>query len=141
MRQRVHGVTEAAALAGERRNDAAPGRIEQARDLLRDATGSMRHREDADVTVHGAISSASNNQYFEATFRALRDHVDVGTQVYGESRLNSGPESLEDGLAKHADVEAIGERGAEDARREMRHHLEHSRNRLFGGSVLDLSMR
>ncbi|MCA0848511.1 FadR/GntR family transcriptional regulator [Salipiger thiooxidans] len=139
---RINRETEAAALAGERRNDAAPGRIEQARDLLRDATGSMRHRGDSDFTVHGANSSASNNQYFDTTFRALRDHVDVGTKLHGESRLNSGPESLEDVLAEHADiVEAIRERRPEDARREMRHHLEHSRDQCLGGSVLGLRMR
>jgi GntR family transcriptional repressor for pyruvate dehydrogenase complex len=45
-------------------------------------------------------------------------------------------------LAEHADIfGAIGARRPEDTRREMRHHLEHSRDRLFGGSVLGLSMR
>ncbi|WP_206893114.1 FCD domain-containing protein [Salipiger thiooxidans] len=92
--------------------------------------------------MNGAISGASNNQYFEATFRALRDDVDVGTKLHGESRLNSGPESLKDVLPEDADiVEAIGARRPEDARREMHHHLEHSRDQCLGGSVLGLSMR
>lgn len=139
---RINRETEAAALAGERRNDAAPGRIEQARDLLRHAGGSVRHRGDADFTVRGAISSASNNQSFEATFRAPRDHVDVGTKLHGRSRLRSGPESLEDVLTEHADIfEAIRERRPQDARLEMRHHLEHSRDQCLGCSVLGLRMR
>nr|WP_157374398.1 FadR/GntR family transcriptional regulator [Salipiger sp. CCB-MM3] len=139
---RINLETEAAALAAERRNAELLGEIEKALDLLRAATGSLQHREDADFMFHGSIARASNNQYFEATFRALRDHVNVGMKLHGESLMNDGRKGLEEVLDEHTRIyEAIGAQDPERARTEMRIHLEHSRDRLFGGGLLDLSLR
>ncbi len=139
---RINLETEAAALAAERRNTELLGEIEKALDLLRAATGSLQHREDADFMFHSAIARASNNQYFEATFRALRDHVNVGMKLHGESLMNDGRKGLEEVLAEHTQIfEAIRDREPELARSGMRRHLEHSRDRLFGGGLLDLSLR
>ncbi len=138
---RINLETEAAALAAARRNTAALTEIEQALDLLRAATGTLQHREDADFMFHSAVAQASNNQYFEATFRALRDHVNVGMKLHGESLMNDGRKGLEEVLAEHTAIfEAIRARAPEEARREMLNHLRHSRDRLFGGGVLDLMM-
>ncbi|WP_346432864.1 FadR/GntR family transcriptional regulator [Breoghania sp.] len=68
---RLNLETKTAELAAERHNDEILNEIEQALDLLRDATGSQQHREDADFDFHLAISKASNNQYFEATLCAI----------------------------------------------------------------------
>lgn len=134
--------TQAAALAAERRNVAALERIDTALDLLTAATGSLQHREDADFMFHSAIAQAANNQYFETTFGALREHVNVGMKLHGDSLLNDGRKSLEDVLAEHTRIrDAIKAQDAEKARIEMRAHLEHSRDRLFGGGLLDLRMR
>ncbi|MCA0942076.1 FadR family transcriptional regulator [Yangia mangrovi] len=139
---RINLETEAAALAAERRNAELLDDIEKALDLLRAATGSLQHREDADFMFHSSIARASNNQYFEATFRALRDHVNVGMKLHGESLMNDGRKGLEEVLAEHTQIfEAIRDREPELARRGMRSHLEHSRDRLFGGGLLDLSLR
>ena len=139
---RINLETEAAALAALRHNDEALTEIGRALELLRAATGSLQHREDADFMFHGAIAKASNNQYFEATFRALRDHVNVGMKLHGESLMNDGAKGLEDVLAEHARIyDGIRARDPQVARDEMRLHLEHSRDRLFGGGLLDLSMR
>ncbi|MCP1200842.1 FadR/GntR family transcriptional regulator [Notoacmeibacter sp. MSK16QG-6] len=138
---RINLETEAAALAAERHNPGLLAETEQALELLRAATGSLQHREDADFMFHSSIARASNNHYFEAAFRALRDHVNVGMKLHGESLMNDGRKGLEEVLAEHTDIyEAIRNRDPEEARARMRLHLEHSRDRLFGGGQFDLRL-
>lgn len=131
--------TQAAALAADRRDEVALERIAQALDLMRAATGSRQHREDADFAFHLAIAQASNNQYFEATFRALREHINVGMRLHGMSLMSGG--GLEETLAEHTGLfAAISTGDRRQALDLMRAHLEHSRDRLFGGGLLDLRM-
>ena len=131
--------TEAAALAAARRDETALDGIAQALDLKRAATGSHQHREDADFAFHLAITQASNNQYFEATFRALREHINVGMRLHGASLITGG--GLEETLAEHTGLfDAIRAGNQALAADLMRGHLEHSRDRLFGGGLLDLRM-
>lgn len=131
--------TQAAALAADRRDEVALERIAQALDLMRAATGSHQHREDADFAFHLAIAQASNNQYFEATFRALREHINVGMRLHGMSLMSGG--GLEETLAEHTGLfAAISTGDRRQALDLMRAHLEHSRDRLFGGGLLDLRM-
>jgi GntR family transcriptional regulator, transcriptional repressor for pyruvate dehydrogenase complex len=138
---RVTLETKAAALAAERHDDEVLSEIEQALDLLRAATGSHQHREDADFAFHLAICKASNNQYFEATLRALREHINIGMRLHGQSLMVGGVKELEAVLSEHTGVfEAIAARQSEKAASLMQAHLEHSRDRLFGGSLIDLRM-
>ncbi|OOY02984.1 MULTISPECIES: FadR/GntR family transcriptional regulator [unclassified Thioclava] len=133
--------SQAAELAAGRRNEAILHDIEEALDQLRAATGSLQHREDADFAFHLAIAKAANNQYFEATLRALRDHVNVGMKLHGDALMSDGKKGLEGVLAEHTAIyEAVRDGRAEAARDLMRAHLEHSRDRLFGGGLLDLRM-
>lgn len=133
--------TKAAALAAERRNGRILDDIAAALDLMRAATGSHQHREDADFAFHLAITRASNNQYFEATFRALREHINVGMRLHGQSLMSGGNRRLEEVLSEHAGIfDAIASGNAESAVDLMRGHLEHSRDRLFGGGLLDLRL-
>ena len=133
---------EAARLAADRRDDIALAEIDRALDLLRDATGSLQHREDADFAFHIAISKASNNQYFEATMRALRDHIYVGMKLHGQSLMTDGAKGLQDVLAEHTAIrEAIAGGRGDEAAALMRNHLEHSRDRLFGGGLIDLRIK
>ncbi len=133
--------TDAAALAAQRHNDAALQEIERALHLLSDATGSRLHREDADFAFHQGIARASNNQYYEETLKALRDHIHVGMKLHGESLMSDGAKALEAVFAEHRGIyEAIRDRDAERAREAMRQHITHSRERLFGGGELDLSL-
>lgn len=137
---RLNLETKAAELAAQRHNAENLIEIEQALDLLRVATGTRQHREDADFSFHLAIAKASNNQYFEASLQALREHINVGMTLHGQSLMTEGALALEKVLAEHAEIfEAIRDRRCSDAAALMQQHLEHSRDRLFGGGLLDLS--
>jgi GntR family transcriptional regulator, transcriptional repressor for pyruvate dehydrogenase complex len=134
--------TEAASLAANRHNAQALEELARALELLRDATGSHQHREDADFAFHLAIVKASNNQYFEATLRALRDHISVGMRMHGMSLMNDGVGGLQEVLEEHnAIYQEIAARNSKQAALRMRQHLVHSRDRLFGGGFIDLKMK
>lgn len=131
--------SEAASLAAQRCNKAALAEIDRALQLLQDATGSLQHREDADFAFHLAIGKAANNQYFDTTMRALRDHINVGMKLHGQSLMTDGAKGLQEVLAEHRAIrEAVAAGNAPEAARQMRAHLEHSRDRLFGGGLIDL---
>ncbi|MFS4436624.1 FadR/GntR family transcriptional regulator [Paracoccaceae bacterium GXU_MW_L88] len=131
--------TEAAWLAADRHNEAALRDIREALDLLAVATDSHQHREDADFAFHLAIASASNNHYFEASMRALREHIYVGMKLHGDSLMSDGAKALEDVLQEHTAIyDAIASRDSGAASKLMDAHLKHSRDRLFGGGLLDL---
>ncbi|WP_341213814.1 FadR/GntR family transcriptional regulator [uncultured Limimaricola sp.] len=133
--------TDAVALAAQRRNAAALEEMERALHLLSDATGSRLHREDADFAFHLAIAKASNNRYYEETLKALRDHIHVGMKLHGESLMSDGAWALEEVFAEHKAIcDAVRDRDPEAAREAMRRHVTHSRDRLFGGGTLDLSL-
>ena len=126
--------------AALRWNASALAAISAALDLMRDATQAHRHREDADFAFHCAIAQASNNHYYISSMQALKDHIAVGMKFHGVSLM--GPSS---GLAgvfrEHQSLfDAIRQREAETARTLMRRHLEGSRDRIFEGRTLDLSL-
>lgn len=131
---------KAAELASQRHKADSLEEIEKALDLLRAATNTRLHREDADFSFHLAISKATRNQYFETSLQALREHINVGMTLHGQSLINEGMPALEEVLEEHTSIfEAIRDRRSEDAANLMQRHLEHSRDRLFGGGLLDLS--
>jgi GntR family transcriptional repressor for pyruvate dehydrogenase complex len=129
----------AAARAAERRSAADLDAIGAALQLMHDATGQRRHREDADFDFHLAIAMAAHNRYFETAMRALRDHITVGMKFHGRSLL-----SEQGGLGgvqqEHAAIfAAIRDRQAEAAEAAMLDHVAGSRDRIFEGRLLDLS--
>lgn len=126
--------------AALRRNDAALGAIAAALDLMQDATRAHLHREDADFAFHCAIAQATNNHYYISSMVALKDHIAVGMKLHGVSLM--GPKSGLDGVfGEHQAIfDAIRQRDAERARDTMRTHLEGSRDRIFEGRALDLSL-
>jgi GntR family transcriptional repressor for pyruvate dehydrogenase complex len=126
--------------AALRRNAQALKKMEDALDLLQDATRNQRHREDADFSFHLAVAEAANNHYFSSTMQALREHIYVGMHMHGLSLMGAKPK-LEHVLDEHRAIyTAIKEGRFEDAERNMRSHLEGSRDRLFEGRTLDLKM-
>lgn len=132
----------AAGLAAERRDDVILGQMRQALDMLADATGSLVHREDADFAFHVAVASGSNNSYYVETLKALRDHIHVGMKLHGESLMSDGAVALEAVLAEHRAIhDAIEAGDAALARDVMQRHIVHSQSRLFGGTLLDLSIQ
>jgi GntR family transcriptional repressor for pyruvate dehydrogenase complex len=132
--------TCAARLAAERRNEEALEEIGTALSLMEGATDSLTHREDADFAFHLAVAKAANNQYFEASMRALREHIYVGMKLHGQSLMTDGARGLKEVFGEHSAIfAAIRDGDGESAERLMRGHLTHSRNRLFGGALIDLS--
>ena len=131
----------AAALAAARRGDRELAEIETCLQIMRDATERRSHREDADFDFHLAITTAANNQYFETSMRALREHIAVGMKFHGLS-LQTVRGGLDHVLDEHANIfDAIRQGQAERARDAMRVHITGSRDRLFEGRLLDLSSR
>lgn len=129
-----------ARLAAARRGAEDLGEIETALSLMEGATDSQTHREDADFAFHLAIARAANNQYFEASMRALREHIYVGMKLHGQSLMTDGAKALKSVFGEHSAIfAAIRDGDPDTAERLMRGHLAHSRDRLFGGTVIDLS--
>lgn len=121
-------------------NKPALDEIAAALDLMRDAAIAHVHREDADFAFHLAIANATNNHYYVSSMTALKDHISVGMKFHGNS-LVGAQSGLENVLTEHRGIfEAIRTRDAERARSMMRHHLEGSRDRVFEGRMLDLSL-
>ncbi|MFT3973369.1 MAG: FadR/GntR family transcriptional regulator [Amaricoccus sp.] len=129
----------AARLAAARRDDTALEEIGTALSLMEGATDSLTHREDADFAFHLAVAKAANNQYFEASMRALREHIYVGMKLHGQSLMTDGAPGLRAVFGEHSAIfAAIREGDGDTAERLMRAHLTHSRDRLFGGMLVDL---
>ncbi len=135
---RVTIESQAAAIAAQRRNQEILDEIQRALDMLSEATLSHVHREDADFAFHIAIAKGSNNSYFTETLKALREHINVGMKLHGESLLSDGDEALEKVLAEHQSIyDAIRNQDEMAARERMTNHIVNSRTRLFGDSLLD----
>lgn len=131
--------TMSARLAAARRDKATLDEIETALSLMAGATKSQTHREDADFAFHLAVAKAANNQYFEASMRALREHIYVGMKLHGQSLMTDGARALRDVFGEHSAIFAAIREGDGDRSGElMNAHLVHSRNRLFGGTLIDL---
>lgn len=126
--------------AALRWNEAALAAIAAALDLMRDATQAHRHREDADFAFHCAVAQATNNHYYISSMQALKDHIAVGMKLHGASLM--GPNSGLIGVFQEhqAIFDAIRLRDATAARDVMHRHLEGSRDRIFEGRALDLSL-
>ena len=72
--------------------------------------------------------------------RALREHIYVGMKLHGQSLMTDGASALKKVFGEHSGIfAAIRDGDGETAERLMRVHLNHSRERLFGGALLDLS--
>lgn len=114
--------------------------IAAALELMRDATVAHLHREDADFAFHLAIAQATNNHYYVSSMTALKDHISVGMKIHGNS-LAKAQAGLENVFTEHRGIyEMIRARDSERARELMHRHLEGSRDRVFEGRMLDLSL-
>lgn len=72
--------------------------------------------------------------------RALREHIYVGMKLHGQSLMTDGARGLREVFQEHSAIyAAIRDRDAQTAESLMASHLAHSRDRLFGGTLIDLS--
>lgn len=130
---------DAAARAAERHNEERLKTIESALEEMRAATRDNQHHEDADFKFHLAITEASNNHYYASAMLALKEHINVGMKFHGMSLIGHGRD-LEHVYEEHVGLcTAIRNRDGVRARRLMQLHLEGSRDRTFGGKLLDLA--
>jgi GntR family transcriptional regulator, transcriptional repressor for pyruvate dehydrogenase complex len=131
---------DAAFHAASRRGAEELAALGAAVDGLAVATAKRLHREDLDFAFHRAVARASNNHYYATALEALQGHVAVGMKLHGLSLMSDGGR-LDGVLAEHRTVFAAVRDGAPDAAKlAMRAHLRHSRDRLFEGRLLDLSL-
>ena len=131
---------DAAAHAAIRRNEAALARIAGAFDALTLATHQGVHRDDVDFSFHLAIAEASNNHYYHQSMLALQAHIAVGMHIHGISLMRTKA-GLDFVLEEHRRLfTAITDRQPDAARETMAAHLRSSRDRLFEGRMLDLSI-
>lgn len=133
--------SQSAYLAAQRCNEAVLSDLEAALESLRSSSEIESERESADYAFHYAVAVGANNRYFESTLTALREHIYVGMQAHVKALMTDSITSLKDVFTEHESIyEAIRTRHAEQASDRMRAHLEQSRKRLFGESLLDLRL-
>ncbi len=125
--------------AAKRWDDERLAAVEAALHQMQAATQAHQHREDADFNFHTAIAAASNNHYYVTAMLALREHVGVGMKFHGLALKTPG-DGLQYVFREHSSIyAAIRDRDADRARSLMRLHLEGSRDRVFGGRLIDLA--
>lgn len=132
--------SKTAALAAQRRNAAIVDELQAVLARLERATADNVHRDDIDFEFHLLIAKAANNQYFSSVLFALRDQIAVGMKLHGMALLKPN-ERLEQSTEEHAAIfEAIRAGDPEAASEAMRTHVRSSRDRLFGGGLIDLRL-
>ncbi|WP_347304558.1 FadR/GntR family transcriptional regulator (plasmid) [Croceibacterium sp. TMG7-5b_MA50] len=137
-RETIEG--ETAALAAMRRSDALLEELAAILRRLEHATTDKVHRDDIDLEFHLTIARAANNQYFVSALLALRDQISVGMKLHGMALLKPSGR-LEQSTIEHAEIlSGIRDQDPPRAREAMRSHIRHSRDRLFGGGLIDLRL-
>ncbi|MCW4462894.1 FadR family transcriptional regulator [Sphingomonas sp. BT-65] len=137
-RETIEGRT--AALAALRRNGAILDELAAILERLKHATADHVHRDDIDLEFHLTIAKAANNHYFLNVLYALREQITVGMKLHGMALLQPSAR-LEQSTEEHGEIlEAIRAGDAERASEAMRAHVRNSRDRLFGGGLIDLSL-
>lgn len=137
-RETIEGRT--AALAALRRNDAILDELDAILKRLERATADHVHRDDIDLEFHLTIAKAANNQYFSSVLFALRNQITVGMKLHGMALLTPSGR-LEQSTDEHGEIlDAIRAGDAERASAAMQAHVRNSRDRLFGGGLIDLSL-
>lgn len=132
--------SKTAALAAERRNAAIIDQLADVLHRLERATADHVHRDDIDFEFHLTVAKAANNQYFSSVLFALRDQVAVGMKLHGMALLKPNAR-LEESTEEHGAIfDAIRAGDAARAAAAMRHHVRGSRDRLFGGGLIDLRL-
>ena len=137
-RETIEGRT--AALAAMRRNDAILDELAAILERLERATADHVHRDDIDLEFHLTIAKAANNRYFSSVLNALRNQITVGMKLHGMALLTPSGR-LEQSTDEHGEIlEAIRAGDPERASAAMQAHVRNSRDRLFGGGLIDLRL-
>ncbi|WP_336969257.1 FadR/GntR family transcriptional regulator [Sphingobium aromaticiconvertens] len=132
--------TQTAMLAAQRRNTDMLDRLDLILKRLEQATAGHVHREDIDFEFHLTVARASNNQYFSTVLLGLREQVAVGMHLHGMALL-SPDGRLGESTDEHSHIlQAIRAGDAQAAGQAMAAHIRNSRDRLFGGGLMDLRL-
>jgi GntR family transcriptional repressor for pyruvate dehydrogenase complex len=129
---------EAARLAAMRHDAEMVERLELAYAALEQAIATRQRYAEADFNFHVAVSQASNNHYYASTMSAMQGHISLGMRIMGRA-MASEPSIVR---AQHRSIlDAIKAGAGDAAKKAMAKHIDYSRDRLFDGRYLDLSLR
>lgn len=123
---------EAAALAAERCDADALGRLEQAQRTMAEAVAAGMHAPQADLGFHRAVAAASGNPMLLALLDFVGQHLEqlIARAWHNSARVAGGPHAA---LREHeAVLAAIRSHDAAGARRAAARHLQAAQDRLAG---------
>lgn len=128
--------SEAAGLAALRRTDDDIAAINEANDTLERVILDGEVAGEADRQFHVAILTATRNQLFLSSFRAIAAPIFQGLMLAGRLSLKRNRARAELVLAEHrAIAAAIIAEDEDTARTAMRAHLANSKNRVLAASI------
>jgi DNA-binding FadR family transcriptional regulator len=132
-RQSIEG--DAAYWAATRGDRKMLGAIAKALAVMDEAIESDQIGAVADFELHAAIARASVNPFYTSALMSLRNQIVFGITLGRRLALTRRGEHREMARRQHRAIfDAIKTGDAEQARAEMRRHLEMSRRTLFEGS-------
>jgi len=126
--------SETAFLAAQRRSPEDIAFMESHIITMRELTTSGAVQTSEDAEFHVRLVGMADNQFFESIMDSIRPHLLFGMNVSKTLPTPSRRKHEAYALKEHEHVvAAVIAQDAEGARQCMRHHLEQSRKRLFGG--------
>jgi len=132
LRAAVEG--DAAALAAERRNATTLAPLHAALAKMDKAVSLDEIGQQADLALHLAVATASQNPFFEQMLRSIRRPLEFSISLARTLSLTYADERLRIVQAEHVAIfEAIAAGTPERARRAMRAHLSNACQRIFLG--------
>lgn len=125
----------AAKYAAARRTNAQLDSIDRASNVLKKAIELGSIATDEDFAFHLAIAESTNNLYYPAVLKSLKENIQEGMNITRTLSLQASERRLATVQSEHdAVVQAIVEGDGERAREAMTDHLENARSRMFEGS-------
>jgi len=123
----------AAALAAEIADAQDLAHIKEALARLDAAVANRTLGADEDFAFHMAIAHATKNPFFVSVIASIQQHMRFGMNLMRSFTLTRSDERILRVQSEHAELaRAILARDSKAAGEAMRHHLDNTRQRLFG---------
>lgn len=105
---------------------------------LKGIKNAMKHHSIAtheDFDFHLAIAEASNNHYYPAVLKSLKNNIQEGMNITRTLSLQAPESRLITVQSEHEEIlKSITDGDAKKAETAMKEHLENARNRMFEGA-------
>ncbi|MFN3169542.1 MAG: FadR/GntR family transcriptional regulator [Hyphomicrobiales bacterium] len=125
---------EIAFLAAQRADSKAISIIHEAMQRLDEIIAGTQLGVDADFELHLAIAEAADNRYYLSALSNLRESVAVGMNLARNLSLLKPRDRMARVQNEHVEiVRAIEAGDPEEARTQMRRHIENAKSRVFEG--------